>query len=315
MYNCLVSFNTRIKDELTRKLPSKRCCRVAELSSIIKMEGSIQLKGEGRFSLKIECGHPSVARKTYTLLKLLFPVEIEISVEEGPPFANSKEFSIICPPQPSLVQVLNELGIISEGFEMGSVPRRIIRKGCCANSYLRGAFLCSGAMNNPIDGYHLEIYSKDLPVLEDLNEIMAGNGIKAKIFKRSKNYSLYLKDKKRISELLAMLGAYDSFLEIEDIQTVSELKSAVNRLVNFEQSNLRKAVESSLLQLKMIDEIECSMGLDILSPALREIAALRRANPRKTLSELGEAADPPLSKSAVNHRLRRLAAIARSLID
>lgn len=315
-YNCLVSFNTRIKDELARKIPSRRCCRVAELSAIIKMEGSIHLKGEGRFSLEVDCGHPSVARKTYSLMKLLFPVDIEIAVEEGPPFKKNKEFLIICPPQPSLLQVLNELGIISEGFEMGiSVSQRIVKKGCCSASYLRGAFLSSGATNNPKDGYHLEIYSKDSAVLEDLKGIMKNNGVEPKISERSKNHYLYLKEKSKITETLALIGAYDSFLEIEDIQTVSALKNRVNRLVNCEQSNLRKTVDSSLEQLRNIEMIERELGLDLLPPALKDAALLRRAHPRATLSELSELTDPQISKSAVNHRLRRLAAIAKSLIN
>lgn len=306
-----MSYNTSIKDELARKLPSKRCCRLAEMSAIISFEGSIHLTREGGH-LQIDCGHWGAARKTFSLLKLLYQPELEIIVEEKGAFGNSRTFSIVCPHMDSLPQILNELGI-TPGID--EISPRITKRACCTACYVRGAFLSAGAMTDPRDGFHLEFYSRGEGKLEHLKGLLERIGIAAKLSNRLPNRSLYLKDSAAIRQLLTIIGAHDSLLRLEDMRTVAELKSGVNRMVNCEQSNLHKSAAACVEQLRSIETIEETMGLDLLPTALRHIAELRREYPETPMGALAGFADPPLSKSAVNHRFRRLADIARGLID
>jgi DNA-binding protein WhiA len=193
------------------------------------------------------------------------------------------------------------------------VPPRLVRKACCALAYLRGAFLGGGFVGDPRKEYQLELTTNNAQLAFDLRELMKRFNLTAQLVPRRGSYVVYLREGEQIVRFLALVGAYSSLLKLEDVRVLKELRNRVNRLVNCDTANLGKTVEAALSQLRDITLMEEEVGLDRLPQALQEIAEMRLQAPYANLRDLGEMRDPPLSKSAVNHRMRRLSRLADNL--
>ena len=188
-------------------------------------------------------------------------------------------------------------------------------KKCCKRSYLRGAFLAGGSVNNPeTSSYHLEIFSLYKEHSEALCELMNSFDLNAKTLERKKGYMTYLKEAEKITDFLIIIGANNAMLKFEDIRILRDMRNSVNRLVNCETANLNKTIGASVRQVENIKYIQGTVGLDVLPEKLREIAELRVAHQDVTLKELGEmVSSGPISKSGINHRLRKVDAIAEKI--
>ena len=188
-------------------------------------------------------------------------------------------------------------------------------KKCCKRSYLRGAFLAGGSVNNPeTSSYHLEIFSLYKEHSEALCELMNSFDLNAKTLERKKGYMTYLKEAEKITDFLIIIGANNAMLKFEDIRILRDMRNSVNRLVNCETANLNKTIGASVRQVENIKYIQGTVGLDVLPEKLREIAELRVAHKDVTLKELGEmVSSGPISKSGINHRLRKVDAIAEKI--
>ncbi|MCL2592527.1 MAG: DNA-binding protein WhiA [Defluviitaleaceae bacterium] len=195
--------------------------------------------------------------------------------------------------------------IINEKFDGGDMSLN--------RMYLRDMFLATGSMSNPEKGYHLEfVFSEESQALKTL-EAMQEFSLKAKITKRSKNYVLYIKEGEDIALFLNIIGAHKSLLELENIRVIKDVSNNVNRVVNCETSNLRKTVNASLKQTEDIELIFAEKGEKYLEPNLRQLADLRLSYPNATLEEMGHLSEPKISKSCVNHRLRKISEIAKKI--
>ena len=191
----------------------------------------------------------------------------------------------------------------------------LIKKKCCKRSYLRGAFLAGGSVNNPeTSSYHLEIFSLYKEHSESLCELMNSFDLNAKTLERKKGYMTYLKEAEKITDFLIIIGANNAMLKFEDIRILRDMRNSVNRLVNCETANLNKTIGASVRQVENIKYIQGTVGLDVLPEKLREIAELRVAYKDVTLKELGEmVSSGPISKSGINHRLRKIDEIAEKI--
>ncbi|HEU4964088.1 MAG TPA: DNA-binding protein WhiA, partial [Bacilli bacterium] len=191
-------------------------------------------------------------------------------------------------------------------FVAGITPS-LVKKSCCKRSYLRGAFMAGGSVNDPEgSSYHLEISSTDLQHSESLLELVNGYDLNAKLIDRKNSYVVYLKEVEKIIEFLNIIGAHQALLKFEDIRIVKGMRNQVNRLVNCETANLNKTIEASVRQIENIKLLERTIGLDNLPPKLKEVAVMRLQYPDINLKELGEMLTGKVSKSGVNHRLRKL---------
>ena len=188
-------------------------------------------------------------------------------------------------------------------------------KKCCKRSYLRGAFLAGGSVNNPeTSSYHLEIFSLYKEHSEALCELMNSFDLNAKTLERKKGYMTYLKEAEKITDFLIIIGANNAMLKFEDIRILRDMRNSVNRLVNCETANLNKTIGASVRQVENIKYIQGTVGLDVLPEKLREIAELRVAHKDVTLKEFGEmVSSGPISKSGINHRLRKIDEIAEKI--
>jgi DNA-binding protein WhiA len=213
-------------------------------------------------------------------------------------------------------EILEDTKIIGEGFTIiHDISKDLVKKKCCKRSYLRGAFLAGGSVNNPeTSSYHLEIASLYKEHNDSLCELMNTFGLNSKTLERKKGFINYLKEAEKITEFLNIVGAHNALLRFEDVRIVRDMRNSVNRLVNCETANLNKTIGASIRQVENIRYINQTVGLQILPEKLREIAELRLNYTDVTLKELGEmVTGGTISKSGINHRLRKIDAIAEKL--
>ena len=175
---------------------------------------------------------------------------------------------------------------------------------------MRGTFLGAGTISHPEKGYHMEIVCNSSTLANDLKRLINSFGLRSKVTTRKNNYVVYLKESEQISDFLALLGANKHVMEFENVRIVKELRNKTNRIVNCESANLDKTINSASRQIETIRLIESKGGLACLPEKLREIAVLRLENPDSSLTELGQMLDPPLKKSGVSHRFRKIEEIA-----
>jgi len=310
-----MSFSTETKNELARIFPEKYCCRVGELAALTRLNGTMQIDENQQVSLVITTESSPVARKIFRLYKELYNIEPKIHIQRKKQFKKNILYSVRVGSSPKMMRILKELGVLGDdGKILPGIIKALTKKKCCRRSYLRGIFLGAGSINNPEGNYHLELITNNSLFAQEVVKLMDQfPELQAKISQRKKSYIVYLKESEQIAAFLNIIGAHRTLLEFENIRVIKDMRNKVNRLVNCDTANLKKAVEASLRQIKQIKLIEEKMGLKKLSPRLREIARLRLENPDSSLKELGEMLEPPVGKSGVNHRLRKIEAIAEKL--
>ena len=307
-----MSFASETKKELTN-LEVKDCCGLAELSALIQMNGSLSFTNK-KLAVDVQTENAAIARRIYTLIKRFYPVTVELLVRKKMRLKKNNVYIVRLVDHAR--RILEDLGIIGEGFEfVTEICPKLIMKKCCKRSYLRGAFLAGGSVNNPeTSSYHLEIFSLYKEHSEALCELMNSFDLNAKTLERKKGYMTYLKEAEKITDFLIIIGANNAMLKFEDIRILRDMRNSVNRLVNCETANLNKTIGASVRQVENIKYIQGTVGLDVLPEKLREIAELRVAHKDVTLKELGEmVSSGPISKSGINHRLRKIDAIAEKI--
>lgn len=299
-----MSFASDMKNELTRIDVDDKSAR-AELSALIRMNGALSLSNQ-QFVINVQTENATTARRIYSLIKKVFNVEVEILVRKKMKLKKNNIY--ICRTKVKSREILDELGILKEGVFTHSIDPNMIRDDEMKRSYLRGAFLAGGSVNNPeTSSYHLEIFSLYESHSEGLMHLMNEYELNAKHLERKKGNIVYLKEAEKISDFLSLIGGYQAMLKFEDVRIVRDMRNSVNRLVNCETANLNKTVSAAMKQVESIQLIDQEIGIENLPDRLREIAKLRVENQDVSLKELGEMVSTgTISKSGVNHRLRKL---------
>lgn len=293
-----MSFSGDVKRELGKQYSKSRHCQLAELAAILEMVGRVQ---EDAGILEITSDNLVVIEKYAVLMKQLFAVDIT------KPIQGEK----VC-------QILTTLKWCrGKDYFLPLDEQRadglLVQNVCCKRSFIRGAFLAGGSMSDPNKSYHFEIVCRTTAQAEQLQQLMNGFETDAKIVERKGHYVVYLKEGSQIVDMLNVMEAYVSLMNLENVRILKEMRNSVNRKVNCETANISKTVNAAVKQLEDIALIRSRMGLDTLPQNLREIALLRMEYPEAALKELGSYLTPPVGKSGVNHRLRKLAEIADDL--
>ncbi|MBM7608652.1 DNA-binding protein WhiA [Ureibacillus composti] len=307
-----MSFASETKKELTQVEADDDCLK-AEVSALIQMNGSLSFTNR-QLSIDVQTENAAIARRLYTIVKKLYPYNVELLVRKKMRLKKNNVY--ICRVRDGARELLTDLEIISEDFQFDhTIPNVLLAKKSQIRAYLRGAFLAGGSVNNPeTSSYHLEIYSLYKEHGEALANLMNKFQLNAKTIERKKGYVTYLKEAEKISDFLGLVGAFQAMLKFEDVRIVRDMRNSVNRIVNCETANLNKTIGAALRQVENIRFIENTIGLDQLPEKLREIARLRVEYQDVTLKELGEMVSTGVvSKSGVNHRLRKIDEIANSL--
>lgn len=311
------SFSAGVKGELARIYPEKACCRLAELAAIARLDGTVAIEQNDEAGLYITTEYSAVARKVYRLFKDLFSIEAALTVKRQNRLKRRTLYHIQTAPSGAAPDLLHTLGIMSANRKIiPGIRKDLVRNKCCRCSYLRGAFLGGGSVSSPDSDYHLELTVGSEKLGKDLMALTNRfPGLQAKLSQRKQSCLVYLKESDQIADFLALMGAHGSLLEFENARVLKGMKNQVNRLVNCETANLDKTVDAAVRQINNIRLIEERIGLDALEPSLAQAAMLRLDNPDVNLKELGEIMIPPLGKSGMNHRLRKIGEIAERLRD
>lgn len=307
-----MSFASKTKKELTQ-IEAESCCGRAELSAVVRMNGTLRIQDK-RQMLEITTENAAIARRIYTLFKTVLGITGELLVRRKMRLKKNNIYLVRIPGQGR--HVLRKLLIMGDDYAYKhGIDPSLIQATCCARAYLRGAFLAGGSVNNPESAsYHLELFSSYQEHSEALCELCNRFDLKAKWIERKKGYVVYIKEGEKITGFLNLIGAHQALLRFEDVRIVKDMRNSVNRLVNCETANLNKTISAALKQVENIRLIEREMGLEQLPPRLKQVAELRLDHPDMSLKELGERlSGAKVSKSGINHRLRKLNQIADKL--
>ncbi|MDO4518533.1 MAG: DNA-binding protein WhiA [Bacillota bacterium] len=319
-----MSYASETKNELARIEPEKKCCMLAEIAGFVRFAGSIGLAGGGKFRIVMATPNLAIVRHYKKLIKTYFDVNTDIEVGKSEGFARTQkgnkanEYLIRIEPENNSEMILREIGILMVREGMNAISDGIydglIRTKCCRKSYLRGAFLASGKINNPENSYHYEISTNSEILAKDLRRLMNSFvDITPKIVERKNGYGVYLKARDQIADTLAIMGASNQYFEYLDIIMKKDMVTAAKKAEQLDLVNLDKSIRAAERQIADIKKIEEKMGLEGLSLKLKDIAIARLENPDLGIEELGKIMSPPLSKSGVNNRLRRISEIAKNI--
>lgn len=299
-----MSYASEVKKELTG-LEVHRGNAKAELMALIRMNGSVGLANH-QLVLNVATESPAIARRIYTLIKDFYQIETDILVRRK--MKLNKNNTYVVRLRYHARELLTDLGIIDGLSIREDVPMELLKNDLMIRSYLRGAFLAGGSVNNPeTSRYHLEIYSLYEEHNETIAKMINRYHLNARTTSRRSGYIVYLKEAEKIANFLQLIGATSAMLKFENIRIVRDMRNSVNRLVNCENANMDKVANASNRQIENIRLIDQRMGLNQLPPKLQMIAKTRLAHQEVSLKELGELVpDGPISKSGVNHRLRKI---------
>lgn len=298
-----MSFAGDVKSELCRGVVSKKCCSQAECYGIL-----LYCNTYSADEIRIITESDALAQR----LPVLFKKAFRLSFDRVPDGTGKHIFAITDREKLSAIQQ-------SFGSEPGDLALHInfaaLEESCCRASFLRGAFLAGGSVTDPKKGYHLELATSHLSVSREMLALMREMEMEAKLAQRKGNAVIYFKQSDRIEDFLTSIGAPLSAMEIMNAKVEKDLRGSVNRRVNCDAANLDKAVEAAMIQVEAIRRLETTGQLALLPEKLREAAALRLVHPEDTLSQLAERCDPPVTKSALNHRLRKLVELGKKSAD
>ncbi|MBQ3104320.1 MAG: DNA-binding protein WhiA [Lachnospiraceae bacterium] len=309
-----MSFSSQVKEELEHHTGQARHCQIAELAALCHYSGRLIRGSEGKIVLQISTENPGIAGKCFTLLNKAFTMDTSRMERECFAKRKSAVYTITIREEKQILDVMNAIKLIdSKGIlhdMRDAVNPMVLKNICCQRAFLRGAFLCIGSMSDPEKGYHLELVCGNKGQAEQIKEVLQGFELDAKIVSRKKYFVVYLKEGSNIVDFLNICEAHIALMELENLRIVKEMRNSVNRRVNCETANISKTVNAAARQLEDILFVRDFVGFQKLSPTLRQMAQVRLEFPEASLKELGQYMDPPLGKSGVNHRLRKLSEIA-----
>ena len=310
-----MSFASDVRGELARLPAGEICCARSELAAALLISGGIAWRGRNRYAVTITAADAATVRRFFGLLKQHWGIVGQIRTLSGDALNGLKHYQLAVP-EADAPRLLEALALLDETalFGVRQVPQdALVRFACCKKAFARAAFLMGGAVSDPEKGYHIEIAAPTEALAAFIAAQLTYFEINVKIVNRKSKYVLYLKRAEDISDMLSLLGASSAMLAFENVRVKKEVSNRVNRQLNCDSSNINRVMNAAEAQIRDIRYIDGELGLDRLPKPLREMALVRANNPETSLAELGELLEPPIGKSGVNARLRRLSDIADKL--
>lgn len=308
-----MSFASEIKKELSILEVGQSCCIKAELSALIRMNGVISISKD-MYTLDVQTENAAIARRIYKLIKHIYEHPVEILVRRKMKLKKNNVYIVRL--LKDVDQFLQTLNIFNQKNEiLRTISKVYLEKDCCKRAYLRGAFLAGGSINNPeTSSYHLEIYNYYEEHNKSLCHLLNSFDLKARVHKRRNGYITYIKEAEKITEFLIIIEAHNALFKFEDVRIVRDMRNSVNRLVNCETANLNKTITAAFRQVESIKLIDETIGIDQLPERLQNVAVARLKHQEASLNELSKLVEgEEISKSGVNHRLKKLDEIAEKI--
>lgn len=286
-----MSFSGEVKQELSGRISPARHCQLAELAAILHFCGELGRDAEGRYAIGLQTENELIVRKCFTLLKKTFNIDTDNWIGED-----------------QMQDLFRKIGNPEE-----PVSALLLKNACCQRAFLRGAFLSVGSISDPSKAYHMEFVCPTREKAEQVQSVIRGFEAPAKIVARKKYQVVYVKEGSGIVDLLNVMEAHVSLMNLENLRILKEMRNSINRRVNCETANISKTVNAATRQIGDIEFLRDHYGFSRLPANLREMAEVRLENPDAPLKDLGQLLDPPVGKSGVNHRLRKLSELAESV--
>jgi cell division protein WhiA len=300
-----VSVSEDVRSELAAIDPHRPCCRLAELSALVRGAGAVHFLGGGAISVHLDLGSAASARRAFALLRR-FDVAAEVRTYRRRSFGKEPRFELHLRDDPRVLQTLNEAGVLDARLAPApEPPRRVVARPCCRAAYLRGALLASGSVNGPRDP-HLELRAHTPAGARFLCSLAEEDGFHLGVSERNSHAAAYAKGGDNVAELLGLLGAHGAALALEESHVLGSTRGHANRLANADTANLARTARSAQAEVRAIRRLERTGHLEQLPPDLREVADLRLRYPSLSLRELAARCHPPATKASVHRRLKRL---------
>ena len=312
-----MSFSSTAKEELIRQPIGKMCCVLSELSALTQTSGSLALRGLGRVQVTYRVENAALARRIFLLLRTQLGITAKLHFVQHARLGGRRTCVLTLGDQDS--QTLLIALHMMERDEDGHIslkrtaPRHPMTRQCCRRAFLRGAFLGCGSVTNPDRSYHFEWVAEDQSLRQTLARLLEKSGLPVHEHVRKGQNVMYLKGAQQIADVLALMGANQAVLEMENIRIKKQMRAGANRASNCDEHNSERMLNAADQQIEAIKLISIQRGLFTLPPALQEMARLRLEHTSLSLVELGQLMDPPVGKSGVNHRMRRLMDIANEV--
>lgn len=309
-----MSFSSEVKEELGKYVSRNRHCQIAELAAIIHYQGHLARGEAGQLQLQILTENPLVLRKCFTILNKAFKIDTSEMEEECLQNHKNSVYTIVLEREEDIMNIFRAIKLMDEEGVLhdlkDGVHADILDQYCCRRAFMRGAFLCIGSMSDPMKGYHLELVCNTGQQAKQIQEVLIMFGLDAKIVTRKKYFVVYIKEGSNIVDFLGICKARVALMNLENLRILKEMRNKINRKVNCETANIAKTVNAAAKQIDDIMFIRDSIGFSKLPDHLKQMAQVRLDYPEASLKELGQYLNPPVGKSGVNHRLRKLCEIA-----
>lgn len=309
-----MSFSAEVKEELLGHISSARHCQLAEIAAIISGNGYVEQTDDGKLRLYMQADNVQLIRKFFTILKKAFKIENDILDNESHLHVGGRAYQLVMDNDASIRTVLMGVHMLNADNSLRDrqegIDTLLTKSACCKRAFLRDSFICAGSMSDPNKSYHMEFVCDCLMQATQIQEMIESFEIEAKIIQRKKYHVVYIKEGAEIVDLLNIMEAPLSLMNMENMRIVKEVRNSINRRVNCEAANITKTVNAASKQTEDIMYIQEHYGFKNLPQSLREIAEARLEHPDATLQELGQYLDPPVGKSGANHRLKKLHELA-----
>lgn len=312
-----MSFSREVKEELSRSISRARHCQLAEIGAILSMCGIIRISVYDKIEIEVRTENSAVARKFHTLIRRCFHVCPQVLIRSHSNNHKVHTYVQTIEIHEEAIRILKATKLMNHDGEieehLSILDNLLIQRPCCKRAFIRGCFLATGSITDPEKAYHFEIVCNNLGKAEQVRDLLNFFELEAKIVERKRYFVVYIKEGARIVDALNVMEAHISLMNLENVRILKDMRNSVNRRVNCETANINKTVSAAVKQVEDIRYIRDHMGFGNLSDGLRQMAELRLAEPEMSLKDLGERLNPPVGKSGVNHRLRKLSNIANEL--
>ncbi len=309
-----MSFSGEVKEELSHMTGHGRHCQIAELAALILFSGQLIQRSPGQWTLAVKTENRDVLRKYFTLLKKTYNINTDVLEQVSGIETHKSQYTAELSDPSTIVEILQGIKWMDTGGmivgRQDVVSDILIQNAETKRAFIRGAYLAAGSMSDPMKGYHLEFVCITGRQADQLNRVLHDFDIDSKIVLRKKYHVVYVKEGSGIVDLLNIMEAHVSLMNLENLRIEKEIRNTVNRRVNCETANITKTVNAATKQVEDILLIRDRYGFGRLPENLSKAAQVRLDYPDTALKELGEMLDPPVGKSGMNHRLRKLGEIA-----
>ncbi len=302
-----MSFSAGVKEELLRAQPEKSCCMLSEISAYTQSIASLRLAGGGRVKVVYETENTALAKRIFILLKKRLEITAALSFTRYARLGGRRACLLTVNEQDSrhLLVSLRMLREEEGGSVFKGIPRAAMTRRCCRAAFVRAAFLGAGSMSDPENGYHMEFVSSQSRA-EVLTGILEKSGLSCGVTDRRGNKLVYIRKGDDVVSCLALMGAHQSLMKMENVRILRDSRNQANRATNCDQANLNKQLSAGAKQAAAITAYSLKRSLGGLPKELQEIGRLRMLNPDVSLEELGKMLSTPVGKSGANHKMRKL---------